>query len=47
MEAKEQILAGTWNEESAEILSKKISELHPQNRELDTGFFYIDPEAIK
>lgn len=47
VEAKEQILAGTWNEESAEILSKKISELHPQNRELDTGFFYIDPEAIK
>ncbi|EOH94624.1 peptidase U32 [Enterococcus villorum ATCC 700913] len=47
VEAKNQILKGMWNETDADILCKKISTLHPENRELDTGFFYIDPEAIK
>ncbi|OJG83632.1 peptidase U32 [Enterococcus ratti] len=47
VKAKNHILTGSWNEEYAQILCKKISELHPKNRELDTGFFYMDPEAIK
>ncbi|MBF8808730.1 MAG: U32 family peptidase [Enterococcus lacertideformus] len=47
VQAKKQILANAWSTEDAEVLCQKISELHPENRELDTGFFYIDPEAIK
>lgn len=47
VEAKNQILKGIWNETDADTLCKKINILHPENRELDTGFFYIDPEAIK
>ncbi len=38
---------GSWNEEKAEKMTSEISKLHPENRELDTGFFYIDPSAIK
>ncbi len=47
VKAKNLLLADTWNEEQAEAICAKINELHPTNRELDTGFFYIDPEAIK
>lgn len=47
VEAREQLNAGTWNEEAATERSAKISALHPKNRELDTGFFYIDPASIK
>ena len=33
--------------EKFEKMTSEISKLHPENRELDTGFFYIDPSAIK
>ncbi len=46
-EAKKQILEGSWDQEKAEKMTSEISKLHPENRELDTGFFYIDPSAIK
>lgn len=47
VKAKNQMLMGKWSESDAEALCQKVSALHPENRELDTGFFYIDPEAIK
>jgi collagenase-like PrtC family protease len=47
VEAKQKIEAGTWTTEEQEAATQKIQELHPENRELDTGFFYLDPEAIK
>ncbi|EGP4767956.1 U32 family peptidase [Enterococcus faecium] len=46
-EAKKQILEGSWDQAKAEKLTSEINKLHPENRELDTGFFYIDPSAIK
>ncbi|WP_430616662.1 peptidase U32 [Enterococcus sp. DIV0176] len=47
VEAKNNILAGNWNEGIANELTEKVRKLHPENRELDTGFFYIDPTSIK
>ncbi|OTP06987.1 peptidase U32 [Enterococcus sp. 10A9_DIV0425] len=47
IEAKESIEAGNWNEQVAQEITEKINTLHPENRGLDTGFFYIDPESIK
>ncbi|MBW9829617.1 U32 family peptidase, partial [Escherichia coli] len=37
----------SWDQAKAEKLTSEINKLHPENRELDTGFFYIDPSAIK
>ncbi len=45
--SKKQILEGSWDQAKAEKLTSEINKLHPENRELDTGFFYIDPSAIK
>lgn len=47
IEAKKALLADTWTEALAQEMTNKINGLHPTNRGLDTGFFYIDPESIK
>ena len=47
VEAKQALLADTWTEDRAQEMTNKINGLHPANRGLDTGFFYIDPESIK
>ncbi|MGG5314286.1 peptidase U32 [Enterococcus sp. DIV2381] len=47
VEAKQALLADTWTEDMAQEMTNKINGLHPANRGLDTGFFYIDPESIK
>lgn len=45
--AKKQIAAGTWNADQARLMDVTLHELHPENRGLDTGFYYIDPASIK
>ncbi|WP_206859629.1 peptidase U32 family protein [Candidatus Enterococcus mangumiae] len=47
VKAKQALLADTWTEDMAQEMTNKINGLHPANRGLDTGFFYIDPESIK
>ncbi|MFV0561131.1 MAG: peptidase U32 family protein [Enterococcus sp.] len=44
---KKAIQEGTWDEAQAREVDEQIQALHPENRELDTGFYYIDPTAIK
>lgn len=45
--AKEKIAAGQWTQEQATALDSRLRELHPENRGLDTGFYYIEPSEIK
>lgn len=45
--AKEWIQQNQWSETIGSQLDHKISEIHPQNRGLDTGFFAFDPEDVK
>ncbi|MBL1224383.1 peptidase U32 family protein [Enterococcus sp. BWR-S5] len=47
VEAKAAIETGSWSEEQAQVWSKQIQVLHPENRGLDTGFFHLDPNEIK
>lgn len=46
-EAKSAIEAGTWNEALAAALDQQVRQLHPANRGLDAGFYFIDPAEIK
>ena len=46
-QARQAIENDQWTTELAEELSQKISALHPENRGLDTGFYYVDPKKIK
>lgn len=46
-QARQAVLANEWTEALAEDLYKKVQTLHPENRELDTGFYYIEPSKIK
>lgn len=45
--AKEALEAGSWSEEQAKAAAETIQQLHPAERGLDTGFYHLDPEAIK
>lgn len=47
IEARNDILNNNWNDDKKEILNKKIRQLHPKNRGLDTGFYLIDPSTIR
>lgn len=47
VEAKKALNTGTWNSELAMRLTEKIHALHPKERGLDTGFFYLNPDEIK
>jgi collagenase-like PrtC family protease len=46
-QARQAILANEWTPTLADDLYKKVQSLHPENRELDTGFYYIEPSKIK
>lgn len=47
LEAKVLLEEGSWSEEAAQGLAERIRQLHPKNRGLDTGFFYVDSKKIK
>ena len=46
-EARQAIETNNWTTELGEKLSQQVAELHPENRGLDTGFYYVDPKKIK
>lgn len=45
--AKELLESQQWSQMAADKLTAEVAKYHPQERELDTGFYAIDPEAIK
>lgn len=45
--AREALEAGSWSDEQAKAAAEMIQQLHPIERGLDTGFYHLDPEAIK
>lgn len=45
--AKAALEAGTWNETLCQQSAAAIQEHHPAARGLDTGFYHLDPSAIK
>lgn len=47
VEAKEQIVTGSWTPEKSKELANQIEQLHPANRGLDKGFFDLEPDDIK
>ncbi|WP_122646019.1 peptidase U32 family protein [Enterococcus mediterraneensis] len=46
-QARTLLEAGEWTEEAAENLNQQVIANHPQQRGLDTGFYYVDPDEIK
>lgn len=47
VQAKEQIVNGSWTPEKSKELANQIEKLHPANRSLDKGFFDLEPDDIK
>lgn len=47
IEAKRLIEVGQWTVVEAERLDQLVKEKHPAERSLDTGFFLMDPDAVK
>lgn len=47
IQAKELILADKWTVEEAEKLNEQVKSLHPKERSLDTGFYYLNPDDIR
>lgn len=47
VKAKELIENKQWTKEKAKELNRKIIDLHPKERGLDTGFFLMDPGEVK
>lgn len=47
IEAKCLIESGQWTVAEAERLDYLVKEKHPEERSLDTGFFLMDPDAVK
>ncbi|MDT2596711.1 U32 family peptidase [Enterococcus dongliensis] len=45
--AKKAIEANTWNEAAAKTAQQEIQKYHPVGRGMDTGFYHLDPTAIK
>lgn len=46
-QAKQAVASAEWSADLASELYQKIQALHPENRELGTGFYYIEPDKIK
>lgn len=46
-EARQAIENDEWTAELGEQFNQQIIALHPKNRGLDTGFYYVDPKKIK
>lgn len=47
VQAREYLTQGTWSEEVSQALNDKITELHPHNRGLGTGFLLHEPGKVK
>ncbi len=47
VEAKELILADKWTDEEANRLNELVKAAHPNERDLDTGFYYLNPDDIR
>lgn len=47
VKAKEAIESGRWNEDLANQYDEAIRALHPNERDLDTGFFYYSADDVK
>ena len=47
VQARQEILAGTWTADQAFFLDEQIRKFHPHNRFLDTGFYEYDPDMVK
>lgn len=45
--AKSALEKNSWDEAAAKRAQQEIQKFHPVNRGMDTGFYYIDPTAIK
>ncbi|MBF0780711.1 MULTISPECIES: peptidase U32 family protein [unclassified Granulicatella] len=45
--AKQDIMQGAWSVEKSLELEHMITEKHPKNRGLDTGFYLFDPNIVK
>lgn len=45
--AKNEILDNNWNEDKANELNEAVKKFHPKNRGMDTGFYNVDPSAIR
>lgn len=45
--AKNEILDNNWNEDKANELNEAVKKFHPENRGMDTGFYNVDPSAIR
>lgn len=46
VEAKQIILNGQWTVGTATALQNRVKSVHPSNRGLDTGFYYLSPSEI-
>ncbi|SJZ85770.1 Collagenase-like protease, PrtC family [Pilibacter termitis] len=46
VQAKKEILAGSWDISKAALLDEQVRKLHPKHRGIDEGFFHLDPKAI-
>lgn len=46
-EARELIESGCWDVDKSLVLEEQVRHYHPQERGLDTGFYFLDPEDIK
>ncbi|MDT2572117.1 U32 family peptidase [Enterococcus raffinosus] len=46
-DAKTAIEAGTWDEAAMSQAQQEIQKYHPVGRGMDTGFYHLDPTAIK
>lgn len=47
VEAKRMLEGNRWDLAKITLLNEKIRQFHPKNRELDTGFFSLNPEEIQ
>lgn len=47
IQAKELILTNQFTEDIAKKLSKEVMKYHPEERGLDTGFFYYSPDDVR
>ncbi|MGX6961911.1 peptidase U32 family protein [Vagococcus xieshaowenii] len=47
VEARDLLVKGEWTVEKGFELNEKVKALHPEERDLDNGFFLMSPEEVK
>ncbi|MGX7031371.1 peptidase U32 family protein [Vagococcus zengguangii] len=47
IEARDLLVSGQWTVEKGLELNEKVKVLHPEERDLDSGFFLMSPEEVK